>query len=447
MFHSDIRKSTLNDNRSGVAIRALVSGVAGATLALTGCASELDPGDVTEPAAEITLDHRAAAPPDWEAEGFSRERGISLAEARRRLAWQVRAPRLSDRAASDLGDRFGGVWIDVQDGDRIKVGIAGTAGLDKAAVVRRAADAVGLSEGYDFVEVRHSLATLERANAWLGAQIAKVNHGASATLTAGLRTDLNALQLEAPIDGALTDAQRDLVTAAQARFGDMIVVGTYRGRPTARGCSYPYCDAPLRGGIRITNSGQTCTGGFIARSKEDSVLYQFTAGHCADVASDDWETEFTNGTSHVIGAVWNWEFGNGGGDMAILRIANADGWDPKPWVYVTSGPDTTTNMTYEINSDDTSVVGMRICTTGGVYGASDCGYVTQIGMTTSYNGETLYNLGRGSYCGTGGDSGAPMYASHVAYGLQVGRFTECDSFYQGIQAAETAMNVNVLHAP
>ncbi|HEU4426303.1 MAG TPA: hypothetical protein VFR67_27505 [Pilimelia sp.] len=63
----------------------------------------------------------------------------------------------------------------------------------------------------------------------------------------------------------------------------------------------------------------------------------------------------------------------------------------------------------------------------------------------TYNGVTVRGLGRGSFCGTGGDSGAPMYASHVAYGLQVAGLSECDSLYQGIRASEDAMNVNVLH--
>ncbi|WP_267888063.1 hypothetical protein [Sorangium cellulosum] len=40
-----------------------------------------------------------------------------------------------------------------------------------------------------------------------------------------------------------------------------------------------------------------------------------------------------------------------------------------------------------------------------------------------------------------------MYAKHVACGLQVAGYSECDSLYQGIRAAETVLNVNVLHAP
>ncbi|WP_437758398.1 S1 family peptidase [Sorangium sp. So ce1389] len=382
---------------------------------------------------------------DWEVEGFARERGISYSEAQQRLGWQTLAPQLDEQLRADLGDRLGGVWVDVAGGDRIMVGVVREAVTDAAAVVRDGARKIGLTEGYDIVPVRRSLAELERVNEWLGAEIEKVNDGAGATLTAGLRTDLNAVELQVPAEGRLTDAQRDLVATAKARLSDMIVAGSYAGRPTARACVYPYCDSPLRGGIRITNSGTGCTGAFVAKSKVDGVLYQFTAGHCAYENYDDWSTRFTDGSSHVVGPVHHWEW-HKGGDMAILRIKNVAGWDPEPWVYVTSGPDTTTNTAYKIKSDHVSVLGMRICTTGAYYGRSDCGYVTQLGVTATYDGVTVRNLGRGSFCGMGGDSGSPMYASHVAYGLQVAGYSECDSLYQGIRAAESVLNVNVLHA-
>jgi hypothetical protein len=324
--------------------------------------------------------------------------------------------------------------------------VVGKAGVDTAAVVRRAAEAGGLTDGYDLAPVRYSLATLKRANDWLGAQIAKANEGTPVTLTAGLRTDRNSLELQVPTEGSLTAAQRDLITSAQARFGNMIVMGSYAGRPAARACVYPYCDPPLRGGIRITNPGVGCTGAFIAQSKVNSALYQLTAGHCAYQHYSDWSTRFTDNSSHVVGPVWHWEW-NSAGDMSILLINNVPGWNPQPWVNVTSGPDTTAGTTYDITSDSTSVLGMRICTTGAFYGRNECGYVTELDVTATYDGVTVDNLGRGSFCGTSGDSGSPMYASHAAYGLQVAGYSECDSLYQGIQAAESILNVNVLHVP
>lgn len=386
---------------------------------------------------------------DVEAPGFARERGISLAEAQQRLGWQLLAPDLSERVAAGLGDRSGGVWVDVRDGDRIKVGVAGGVDPDAETVVRQAADALGLTDGYDLVGVAYPMTALERDNDWLGGQLADVNAGAPWPLSAGLRPDLNRVELQLPAAGTLTSRQQALVAEARTRLGAALVVASYQDPPASLACAYPWCDKPLRGGIRITNSGGGCTGSFIAKSKVDEKLYQFTAGHCADSGAlvDNWSTEFTDGSPHVVGPIHHWYWWLEG-DMAIMRINNVVGWNPKAWVNVTSGPDTTADETYHIASDNKSVVGMRICSTGASFGRSDCGEVTHLGVTVTYDGVTVRHLGRSSSCGKKGDSGGPMYALHVAYGLIVAGpgGGGCGIYYQGIRAAETRMNVNLLHA-
>jgi hypothetical protein len=385
-----------------------------------------------------------------EAVAFARERSITIDAATQRLEWQQAAPDLASRLATDLSARFGGVWIDVHDGDRVKVGVVGGADPPTYDVVRRAALGVGLIAGWDLVPVRYSAQELDRHNAWLGAEIARVNAGAAAGLTAGLRTDLNAIELQTPSGAALTSSQAALVAEATARLGSAVTVSSYTGRPQPWACNYPYCDKPLRGGIRIWGSLHGCTGGFIARSRTDAKLYQFTAGHCIDGgANDDWWTKYTNGVGHTIGDWHHWKWASGG-DMAIIHINDEPGWDPKGWVQVTSGPDTTADSEYHLSSDNLSVIGMRICITGSYYGNSNCGEVTHLGVTVTYGDEdgwvTVHNMGRSTACGTPGDSGAPMYSYHVAYGLVMGGYSECQSFYQGIRGAEDEMNVDVVHA-
>jgi hypothetical protein len=382
---------------------------------------------------------------DLTVRSLAADRGISLSEATRRVTWQQRAPELTARAQQALGRRFGGVWIDTARGDRLQVGVTGTDDARASGEVRTAALAAGVPDAVDAVPVRHSQAELAAAIAWLAAGLERVNAAASWPLAAGLRTDQNAAELRLPANGALTSAQRVLVAAARQRYGDALLVGSYLQRPQPRACAYPYCDPPLRAGIRITNSGAGCTGAFIARSRSDGALYQFTAGHCARFGgTDTWYTHFTDGSTHAIGPVHNYRFSSGG-DMAILRIANPSGWNPQAWVYVTAGPDTTLDTSYHITSDSGSTVGQRICTSGAFFGRTDCGTVTRLGVTATYGGVTVTGLGEASFCGIAGDSGAPVYASHTAYGLQTAGFSECDSLYQGIRASEDAMNVNVAH--
>src|SRR5688572_7083026 len=88
---------------------------------VAGCGAQDESGGVEGP---------GAAPQGNQAEFHSVEmrtlaedRGISLGEAELRLLWQLKAPLLEEDAARQLSSAFGGVWIDVNDGDRIKLGV------------------------------------------------------------------------------------------------------------------------------------------------------------------------------------------------------------------------------------------------------------------------------------------------------------------------------------
>jgi hypothetical protein len=80
-----------------------------------------------------------------EAPAFAQLRGISLADAQARLSWQEVAPDLATNMAADQPARFGGVWIDVNNGDRVQVGMTGTIDAATIAYVTRVANSVGLT--------------------------------------------------------------------------------------------------------------------------------------------------------------------------------------------------------------------------------------------------------------------------------------------------------------
>ncbi|MEU7824222.1 S1 family peptidase [Catellatospora sp. NPDC049133] len=390
---------------------------------------------------------------DWfaeEAAGFAKERGISEAEARERMAWQLVAPDLDERLQTDLGARYGAVWIDVRDGDRVKVGVTGQVDEPARAAVKAAAQAVGLTGGYDLVSVKRSATRLADDNDWLGEEVIRVNRDATVFLSAGLRPDLNAVQLGVPRKGGLTAAQEALVKAAQTRLGDGVVLAsTSDGYRPFLGCDSPYCDAPLRGGVKINHPDTSCTAGFVAQSKVDSKKYIVTAGHCAMDNLGTWSSKNAALTVKAIGPVHRWIFDTYIGDMAIIRISDtsvATGWDPRPWVLITYSPQTNQNTTYHIAEDKMSLLGMRICTTGMATRMTNCGHVTELGLTANLGGLSMRNLGRTSNCSKPGDSGAPMFASHVAYGILAGGVEDdCDTVYQGIRTAERELNVNILH--
>jgi hypothetical protein len=130
--------------------------------------------------------------------------------------------------------------------------------------------------------------------------------------------------------------------------------------------------------------------------------------------------------------------------------ANPAGWRARAWIYVTNGPGTGTTGTtedqeYSVLGTGGSVRGARICTAGAFLGVSNCGTVHEVGVAHFYDGKTVGNLGEATFCGVAGDSGAPVFSGHIAYGIQVAGSQMCDSYYVGIAGGQNALNVTVSH--
>ena len=381
-----------------------------------------------------------------------------------RLSWQRAVPSLNTALRSRLSAAsLGGTWIDPNDGDRVKIGVVDLTPRVRATVTR-AVHAAGLSAATDLVRVRYSARQLQSADAWLGYQLNKLAHGRASPigLYSDYRMDLNRVELGMTGRG-LTRAQRAFINRAKARYGNLIqIIAKPDSSPagTLLDCTYPNCFPPLRGGISITSTnsvglGAQCTGAFIASSRTDGKLYQFTAGHCVTEGgfTGTWVTKFPDGSTHAVGPVHNYIDGPNG-DMAILTINNPSGWQlPQGWVYVTANPGVTTlDERYAISSAQYSTQGARVCKSGAAYGKTTCGTVTALGVNYTFaqlNGlVTVNNMGEANFCGKSGDSGGPVFAAHQAFGLVVGErgTNSCDIFYQGIMGAMSAMNVNIVLA-
>lgn len=434
----------------------------------------LTTGATTPTASTVVTSSTLQADPA--ARAIAAQQHVTLAEAATRLSWQQAVPSLNTVLSSQLpAANFGGTWIATNDGDRVKVGVVGLTPHDRA-VVMQAARTVGLSAATDPVPVKYSLNQLVSADTWLASQLNELSprKASEIHLDAGYRTDLNQVQLGVAGQN-LTAAERSLVSRAKTRYGDLIQVvvqpaGTAVATiadcvrtPIPPGQIVPgqYCYPPLRGGIQITTINTSnftqywCTGGFIASSRIDGKLYEFTAGHCVYYGgTGNWTTEFPDGTTHVIGTNHHYIFG-ASGDMAILNISNPTGWQlPQGWVYVLAGSNTTLNERYPIYSAQYSTIGARVCETGLVSG-SKCGTVLKLGLTepecdqNNQNCVMVDNLGEDSIASAEGDSGAPVYAANQAFGLLSAICAKCGAgvtFYQGIIGASNALNVNIVLA-
>jgi hypothetical protein len=389
----------------------------------------------------------------FEVAELARDRRISRAAAAKRLHWQEAVPVLMRESKSQLDKAFGGVWVDPDDGDRIKIAVTGDATPADRSSAERAATEHGVAAAVDVVLVEHSEAELRAVLDRLAAKVAEVHDAGASSVSVGLRPDRNAVMLHLPphAEAALPARLAGLVELAKS-FGDRVQI-RYDGVPVAPlACVYnTYCDPPLRGGIRIWTERAGCTAAFVGRSRTTGSLYQFTAGHCATVsgATATWWTHFSDGSKHFIGPMHNHKF-NSSGDMGIMRINNPAGWDPKAWVLVTAGPDTGAgNFAYRIKQDAKSVVGQRVCSSGASTAQTTCGTVTELdasmSMCLSDGRCQTMRLNRATTCVRPGDSGSPVYANHTAYGIVSGGAGCGNTVYQDIQAAENLMNTDVAH--
>lgn len=455
-------------NRSVAAVIMAAAAVIGALMAPI---TLMQTTGVAVPAASDAVP-TSVSQADPAARAIAAQQHVTLAQAETRLSWQQAVPSLNAALSRGLpAATLGGTWIASNNGDRVEVGLIGL-NPNIRAIVMRAVRAAGLSAAADIVRVRYSAGQLVRADAWVSGQLIKLygNQNGTIHLDVGYRMDLNRVQLGVA-GHYLTRAERALITNAKARYGDLVQVvaqpaGSATGTSLDCNQQFDYCLPPLRAGInifRLNSQGQSapgqCTAGFIASSRTDGKLYEFTAGHCAaEAGTGTWGTYFPppNPTVHAIGTVHNYIY-NSSGDEAILNINNPSGWGlPQGWVYVQSGPNTTLNERYPITSAHYSTQGARVCFTGASSGTS-CGTVAALGVThcESPNGLPPYtcvtNLGEATFSAQPGDSGSPVYASNQAFGLVISNGYDVYhggevAFYQGIIGAENAMNVNIVLA-
>jgi streptogrisin C len=377
---------------------------------------------------------------------LAKDRGISIAEAQRRIGWQQAGSQLADDLAV-LGEDFGGLWFDPVSG-RVKVGIVAAA-KGARAQTRELVERRQLAAATDVVTVQHSLNQLQHDSDWLGAAISGANAAGGARLGSALQTDRNRLVLRVPPAVGLSAAQQSVVDTARARLGSRVVVEAGETGVQRQACAWSAgdfdCDAPLRGGVRLYQDFvqafvPSCTTAFNARSNSDNLWYVMTAGHCG-IKGDEFQGYKPSLSFQAIGNVHN-SIVDGNDDMAIIRINDVPGWNPRNWVYVHASADTTLDPDYTIVNTFNSPVGTRVCMSGSTSG-TDCGDVVEV------NWDGTNGLSRAQYCSDGGDSGGAIYSGHNARGIHIGVVPGHDgdcfnALFQTVREAASKLNVYVV---
>lgn len=176
----------------------------------------------------------------------------------------------------------------------------------------------------------------------------------------------------------------------------------------------------IAGGQAIrSSSGARCTLGINAHAGSTPVFV--TAGHCA-MTSTTW---YDSGTSAVLGTTASYRFP--GDDYALIQYTNPDISHPSA-VHLYPGLQYITSAGYPY-------VGQRVWSSGSTTGLRS-GYVTALNATVNYPQGTVYGLIRTNICSEPGDSGGPLFAGDVVYGILVGGSGNCTfggtSYYQPI---------------
>lgn len=389
------------------------------------------------------------------AKAYAQQTGVSVAEATRRLVMQDKAVNLAPALESIFAEDYGGMWFSTTDRGRIKIGVPGgdpASGAKKEKAKDKLAER-GLRGEADFVPVQSSLSALVEAHQPLDRRLSSLL--AEGKVRTAVDTSSNALVIH--VASGLSDAE-----AAEVRSAAADAPVPAEVRPTGRAsllvspdkCNLPFCDWPLRGGVRIVSEVGGCTAGFLAQSRSDAKEYVFTAGHCATPDPGVWSTRETGDSLfEPIGRTHNYAY-PGEHDTAIVRINPLSYWAfTGPYVVVDAGPDTTYDQGYEIYSESSTIDGQTVCRTSAFSFTMDedyttCGQVINPDVNITYtSGETVNHVVWTDMCGVGGSSGGPVYKTHYAYGIHVaGRARPCEAFYESAERAENAMNVDILHA-
>lgn len=303
------------------------------------------------------------------------------------------------KLAAELGSSSAGIYLD-------------SSGRTTVAVTTAAAAAKVKAAGAVAKLVTRSAAVLNSATSTLNAT-AKVPGTAWAV-------DPASNQVLVSVDSTVTGAKLARVKAAVAKLGSAARLETVAGTFSLR----------INGGTAIYGGQYRCSLGFNVRS--GSTYYFLTAGHCGNIAST-WYANSSHTT--VLGSTAGSSFP--GNDYAIVRYTSS---------VTHEGTVNTYSGSQDIVSAATPTVGQTVYRSGSTTGVHS-GRVTALNSTVNYAEGTVSGLIRTTVCAEGGDSGGPLYAGTVAYGLTSGGSGNCSSggttYFQPVTEALSVYGVSV----
>ncbi|MFE8598222.1 ricin-type beta-trefoil lectin domain protein [Archangium violaceum] len=318
-----------------------------------------------------------------------RDLNIDEEQLRRRLVFEAKAPSLEKSLSAQLGERFGGAWLN-KDGTQLIVGVTDEA---SAARVRRA--------GAEPRLVKHSKARLEQIQAELDRNAPNAPASVHSWYV-DVATNTVVVQAESGSSLMASRAQSFAALSSGAREGVIRVEhSTQAPRPAydLRGGEIYYFGTGAGGSYGVCSVGFSVHGGFV------------TAGHCGGAGlptlGGNWQAMGTIRGSVFPGGDYGW-------------VATNGSWMPQPWVYNYN------NANVIVQGSNVAGIGASICRSGNTTGWR-CGTLQATNVTVNYSNGPVYGLSTTSACADPGDSGGSVLSGNQAQGVTSGIAGGCSN--------------------
>lgn len=332
---------------------------------------------VTDAQADSSRVARAAAI------AVAKARGISIQEARSRLARQYTLGRKGVRLEASLNGRTGGSYLDASG----QLVVTTLDAKSSAAVRRRGARAQLVDD---------SSSRLDAIMNALNRHASKAGAGA----VQGWYVDVPTNTVVVTVTKGATDPRTQALTKLANTFGASVRI-EYRPAEQA-----PRVANSLIGGLEIVEPDgiHVCSVGFntLDGLNRNVVL---TAGHCVK------QSGTVSRSGYAIGSTRTADFPTD--DFGTFWNSYPSYWQPFASVYLYDGTSTTLAGQW-----DNPPVGTTICKSGRTTGLT-CGTIKAVNQTVSYPEGIIYGLVRHTACVEGGDSGGANISGYGSYALGV----------------------------
>lgn len=320
---------------------------------------------------------------------FAESLGISFEEACRRLRVQREKGPLILGARSAFPSSFGGSWINHEQ--------SGTINL---AFTRDAVDPLSQLQHLIPSGASVEVVTVARSERELDEIAFRVRND---PLLMGMGEDVKYVDVRLDLNRVIIGASSSRLPELQSHFedlGDSVGVEAFDVEVAATACTRTDCDPPLRGGLRIEESGLSayCTLGFMARNTLGN-RYAISAGH----GSCPQKGEYWDHRNQIIGGVTE-SMDSGSVDASRIGVSSTSVFSPGDGYYIW-------------HSDSAQLLQVHYVAIYGEYQPGDYVYksgartLTKRGKIVSINSSAHYNTEqiKVASCAYHGDSGAPVY--------------------------------------